>query len=148
MLPVLLYGCETWTLTSTLRSRLNSFCTISLRRILGYRWSDFVSNDRLLRETGFRYATCIVRERQLRLLGHVSRFTGSDPAHKALFVASVGGIRPVGRPRTSWLQQVAGYLSEMGMGLATARGMARRRPQEYRRRVNAATRCQGACSHT
>ena len=32
--PVLLYGCETWTLTKDLRWRLNSFGTRSLRRIL------------------------------------------------------------------------------------------------------------------
>ena len=50
VLPVLLYRCETWTLTKDLRWRLNSFGTRSLRRILVYHWSDFVSNDRLLRE--------------------------------------------------------------------------------------------------
>jgi len=49
VLPVLLYGCETWTLTKDLRLRFNSFGTRSLQRILGYRWSDFVSNERLLR---------------------------------------------------------------------------------------------------
>uniref|UniRef100_A0A8C4Q5Z7 Endonuclease-reverse transcriptase n=1 Tax=Eptatretus burgeri TaxID=7764 RepID=A0A8C4Q5Z7_EPTBU len=64
VLPVLLYACETWTLTKDLRRRLNSFGTRSLRRILGYRWSDFVSNERLLRETRMRFVTCIVRERQ------------------------------------------------------------------------------------
>ena len=51
MLPILLYGCESWTLTRDLRRRLNCFGTSSLRRILGYRWSDFVSHKRLLRET-------------------------------------------------------------------------------------------------
>ena len=51
VLPVLLYGFETWTLTRDLRWRLNSFGTRSLRRILGYLWSDFVSNERLLRES-------------------------------------------------------------------------------------------------
>ena len=60
VLPVLLYGCETWTLTKDLRWRLNSFGTRSLRRILGYCWSDFVSNERLLRETRIRFVTCIV----------------------------------------------------------------------------------------
>ena len=59
--------CETWTLTRDLRWRLNSFGTRSLRRILGYRWSDFVSNERLLRETQMRFVTCIVPENQLQL---------------------------------------------------------------------------------
>ena len=47
--PVLLYGCETWTLTRDLRWRFNSFGTRSLWRIIGYHWSDFVSNKRLQR---------------------------------------------------------------------------------------------------
>ena len=37
VLPVLLYGCETWTLTKNLRRILNSFGTRSLRGLLGYR---------------------------------------------------------------------------------------------------------------
>ena len=63
MLPVLLCGCETWPLTRDLRRTLNSFSIRSLRRILGYRWSDFVSIERLLRETQMRFVTCIARER-------------------------------------------------------------------------------------
>ena len=40
VLPVLLYSCETWTLTGELRRRLNSFGTMSLRRIFGHRWQN------------------------------------------------------------------------------------------------------------
>ena len=84
MLPFLLYGCETWTLTRDLRWRLNSFGSMSLQRILGYRWSEFVSNERLLRETQMRFVSCIVRERQLRLYGHAAHFPDADPAHQIL----------------------------------------------------------------
>ena len=45
VLPVLLFGCETWTLTKDLGWRLNSFGTRSLQRILGYRWSDVAERD-------------------------------------------------------------------------------------------------------
>ena len=82
---VLLYSSETWTLTAELRRRLNSFGTMSLRRILGYRWYDYMSNDLVLREAGLRQVTCIVRERQLRLYGHVARLPAEDPAHRILF---------------------------------------------------------------
>ena len=37
VLPVLLYGCETWTLIRDLRRRLNSFGSRSLQRTIGYR---------------------------------------------------------------------------------------------------------------
>ena len=83
MLPVLLYS-EIWILTRDLRWRLNSFGTRSLRRILGYHWSDFVSNKWLLGETLMRFVTCIVREHQLRLYGHVAHFPDADPAHQIL----------------------------------------------------------------
>ena len=69
VLPVLLYGCETWTLTRDLRWRLNSFGTRSLWRILGNHCSDFVSNEQLVRETQMRFVTCIVHEHQLWLYG-------------------------------------------------------------------------------
>ena len=82
VLPVLLYGCETWILTRDLRRRINSFGTRSLWRIHGFRWSEFVSSERLLRETQMRFVTCLVHEHQLRLYGHVAHFPDADPAHK------------------------------------------------------------------
>ena len=109
--PFLLYGCETWTLTRDLRRRHNSFGTWSLRRILGYCWSDFMSNERLLRETQRRFVTCIVSERQLRLSVHVARFPDTDPAHQILSAREPREWRrPMGRPRALWLQQVDWHL--------------------------------------
>ena len=148
VLPVLLYGCETWTLTGDLRNRLNVFGTRSLRRILGYRWSDRVSNERLFRETRMRPITCVIRERQMRLYGHVARFPVNDPAGRILSAREpVGWTRPRGRPYDTWLRQVGRYFAEMGMGPAAAWRLAIRRPREYRSKVDAATRCRGACSH-
>ena len=96
-----------------------------------------------------RFVTCIVRELQLRLYGHVTRFPDADPAHQILSAReSREWRRPMGRPRASWLQQVDRHLKEIGMGQASAWGMARRRPLEYRRKVDTAMRCSGACSHT
>ena len=124
----------------TSRLRLYSFGTRSLWRILGYRWSDFVSNERLLRETQKRFVTCIVREHQLRLYGHVARFPDTDRAYQILSVREPHEWRPMSHPCVSWLQQVDRHLKEMGM--------ARRTPLEYRRKVDAVTCCSGACSHT
>ena len=142
MLPALPYGCETWTLTRDLRWRLHSFGTRSLHRILGYHWSDFVSNEWLLRETQMRFLTCTVREHQLWLYGHVARFPDADPAYQILSAREpCEWRRPMCRPRSSCLQQVDQHLKEMGMGQASAWGMVIRK-------VDAATRCSGACSHT
>ena len=77
-----------------------------------------------------RFVTCVVRERQLQLYGHVARFPDADPAHQILSAReSCEWKRPMGRPHASWLQQVDRHLKEMGMGQASAWGMARRRPE-------------------
>ena len=131
VLPVLLDRCDTWTLTRDLRWRLNSFGTRSLRRILSYCWSDFVSNELLLRENKMRFISCIVCERQLRLYGHVAHFPDIDPAHQILSAREPCGWRRLtGQPCVLWLHQVDWNLKEMGMGQASAWGMARQRSQE------------------
>ena len=56
---------------------------------------------------------------------------------------------PRGRPHASRLRKMESYLKDAGMaGLAFVWAMARRRPKEYRRKVDAATRCSDVCSHT
>ena len=45
LLPALLYSCETWTLTIELKRSVNFFVdTMSLRRVLRYRWHDYLSS--------------------------------------------------------------------------------------------------------
>ena len=80
VMPVLLYGSETWTLSSALETRLDAFCNRSLSRIMGHCWRDRVSNQRLNHGTGIGPVTCTIRDRQLRLYGHLARFPQDDPA--------------------------------------------------------------------
>ena len=96
-----------------------------------------------------RFVTCIVRERQLRLYGHVARFPDADPANQILSAREPREWRrPMGRPRASCLQQIDQHLKEMGMSQASTWKMARQRPLEYQRKVDAVTSCVGAFSHT
>ena len=142
VLPVLLYGCETWTLNTDLERRLNVFGTKCLRRIVGYRWDDYVSNERLLSETESRPVTSIIRERQLRLYGHVARLPDVDPAHRVLSVRdNPEWRRPRGRPRDTWLRKVDRFCRETsGRGKAGTWEFARRNPLGFRRWVGEATR--------
>ncbi len=142
LLPVLLYGCEAWTLNSDLERRLNIFGTKCLRKIMRYRWNDFMSNQRLLHETESRPVTSVVRERQHRLYGHVARLLDVDPAHRVLSVRdNPGWRRPKGRPRKSWLGRVDRSCWELlGMGRMVAWGLARRDRPGWQRRVSDATR--------
>ena len=123
---------------------------MSVRPFLGYRWHDYMFDDLVLREAGLKQATCIVRERQLRLYGHVARLRAEDPAHRILFCRDPWGwSMQRGRPHASWLRKMESYLKDAGMaGLASAWTMARQWPKKYRRKVDAATRCSGVCPHT
>ena len=47
---VLLYGCETWTLTKKLEKRINGCYTRLLRSALGYSWKDHIRKRRPLRK--------------------------------------------------------------------------------------------------
>ena len=142
VLPVLLYACETWRLNKDLERRLDSFGTKCLRRIMGYRWYDYVTNERLLRETESRHITCIVRQRQLQFYGHVARFKDVDPAHRVISERDPPEWRrPRGRPQNSWLRNVDRHCRELlGIGQMDAWRLARRDPSACRRRLTAATR--------
>ena len=77
-----------------------------------------------------RQVTCIVRERQLHLYGHVARLPVEDPAHRILPCRYPSGwTMPRGRPHASWLHHVESHLKDTGMaGVASVWAMARRRP--------------------
>ena len=69
------------------------------------------------------FVTCIVREHQLHLYGHLAHFPDTDPAYQILSAKEPRELRrPMGRPRASWLQQLEQHLKEMGMGQASAWG--------------------------
>ena len=91
VLLVLLYGCETRTLTTALRSKLHSFKTKSLRWILGYRWFDFVSKDRLLKETYMTKISKLVLGRQMSMFGRVARLPPKNQAHRVLSCGTLRG---------------------------------------------------------
>ena len=101
-----------------------------------------VSNQRLFHETDSRPITSIVRQRQLRLYGHVARYPEADPACWVVSVRdSPTWRRPRGRPQNSWMRQVDASCWELlGIGRETAWGLARRDRQEWRRRVGEDTR--------
>ena len=78
-------------------------------------------------------------------------FTGNSHFSLSSVLFEIRAADPCrgGRPHVSWLRQVESYLKDTGMaGLASVWVMVRRRPKEYRRKVDAATRCSGVCPHT
>ena len=102
--PFLLYDSETLSIGARERSRLKYFSTQALRRIVGYRWDNFVSNDRVLPETGMGMVTCMIQKHQLRLFGHVVRFPGSKTVSRVISEGiSRAWRRTRGRSPMNWL---------------------------------------------
>ncbi len=130
------------TLNRDLERRLDAFGTKCLRKIMGYRWNDFVSNQRLLHETGSRSVTSIVRERQLRLYGHMARLSDIDLAHRVLSVRdNPEWRRPIGRPRNSWPGRIdRSCRDRLGMDRTAAWEFALGDRLGWRRLVSEATR--------
>ena len=138
VLPVLLYGSETWSIGVHEQGRLNSFSTRALRRIMGFRWDNFVPNDRLLYETGIDHqVTCMIRQRQLQLFGHLARFPGSGNRDDLWRDQSYQG--------EATCDLFAGHRRELG--LARRMHTSRRKPLDWRRPVVAANRHISVCFH-
>lgn len=111
VLPVLLYGCESWCLSATTARRLDAYHRSCLRHILGIRWFHHVTNAEVYARAGSTTTISnIIRRRRLRLLGHVARLEPDTPARQAVAASArpppVNWRRPRGRPRLTWSAQV------------------------------------------
>lgn len=89
-MSTLLYGSETWTLTSRQEKNLNTFHMRCLRRILGISWSDYITNKVVLDRVDTTSMYTILKQKRLRWMGRISK----DLLYGELAI----GKRPTGRP--------------------------------------------------
>ena len=115
VVPVLLYGSETWIVLQADADRINGFYMQAQRRILDIRWYQLVSNATITSMTALPPIIDVIRKRRLTLFGHVARLPPGVPAHEALCagidVVSNSAVpngwrRPRGRPCKTWLDQI------------------------------------------
>jgi hypothetical protein len=77
-LPVVLYRCETWSLTLREKRRLRLFENKMLRRIFGPKWDEVTGEWRKLHneELNYVYSTpnniLVIKSRRMRWVGHVA----------------------------------------------------------------------------
>ena len=113
--PVLMYGCEAWTLTSDLRKRLESCEVWFLRRMLRISWTERISNDEVFAMAGTRRKLLNnIRGRQLSFLGHVIRKNGLE---NLALTGRIEGRRSRGRRRILWMSSLRSGISECGIDL-------------------------------
>jgi len=121
ILPVVLYGCETWLLTLREERRLRVFENRVLRRLFGPKRDEVTGEWRKLHNEELRdlyslpNTVRVVKSRRMRWVGHVARMGEGRGLHRVL-VGKPEGKRPLGRPRHRWEDNIKMDLKEVGGG--------------------------------
>ena len=105
ILPIMLYASECWTVNKADILRIDALDQWCLRRILGFKWSDFVRNEDVRHATQQPPLSSIVKTRRLSLFGHIARMNESTDPSRVLFEPpSEVWRKPRGRLRNSWVR--------------------------------------------
>jgi hypothetical protein len=140
ILPVVLHGCETWSLTLREEHRLGVFENRMLRRIFGPKRDEVTGEWRKLRNEELHelYSSPsiirIIKARRMRWAGHVARMGEKRNAYR-LFVGKPEGRRPLGRPRRRCLENIRMGIAEVRWGDVDWIGLAQDRDR-WRALVN------------
>ncbi|KAJ4434303.1 hypothetical protein ANN_22857 [Periplaneta americana] len=119
ILPLVLYGCETWILTLRGEHRLRVFENKVLKKIFGVKRDKVTGEWRKLHNTELHalYSSpdiiTNIKSRRLRWAGHVARMGESKNAYRVLVGTPEGKI-PLGRPRRRWEDNIKMDLREVG----------------------------------
>jgi len=119
ILPVVLYGCETWSLTLREERKLRVFENRVLRRIFETRRDEVTGEWRRLHnaELNDLYASPnivrVIKSRRMRWAGHVARM-GEEREVDRVLVGKPEGKIPLGRPRRRWADNIRMDLQEGG----------------------------------
>ena len=111
--PVVMYGCESWTVNKAEYWRIDAFELWRWRRLLRVPWTARRSNQSILREIspGCSLEGLMLKLR-LQYFGHLMR--RADSFEKTLMLGKIEGRRGRGRQRMRWLD---GITNSMDMGL-------------------------------
>ena len=119
ILPVVLYGCETWSLTLREEWKLRVFENMVLRRIFGPRRNEVTGESRILHNEALNdlYSSPnivrVIKSGRMRWAGHVARMGEEREVYRVL-LGKLEGRRPLGRPRRRWADNIRMDLQEVG----------------------------------
>ena len=111
--PVVMYGCESWTIKKAEHGRIDAFELWCLERLLRVPWTARRSNQSILKEISPGcWLEGLILKLKLQYFGHLMR--RADSLEKTLMLGKIEGRRRRGRQRMGWL---GGITDSVDMGL-------------------------------
>ena len=105
VLPVVVYGCESWTMKKAERRRADAFKLWYWKRFLRDSWTARRYNQSILKKISPEYSLeGLMLKLKQQYFGHLMRRT--DSLEKTLMLGGIGGRRRRGRQRMRWLDGI------------------------------------------
>ena len=114
LFPVVMYGCESWTIKKAERQRIDAFELWCWRRLLRVPWTARRSNQSVLKEISPKYSLGgLMLQLKLQYFGHLNQ--KSDSLENTLMLGKIEGRRKSGQQRMRWLDNT---IDSMDMSLS------------------------------